>query len=192
MCRLFCDDMPFRRRTVATDLGYNFRMERVRGKEIQAEIIARILDDVIAIPKTPLRFGMDPILGLTPVVGDVLTVVCGSYILLIARQLHVPSQDLVRMMYYQVLNGLIGAIPVFGDLYSFGFKSHAKSAALLVSALKKTKETACPIVVPSPSLLDVGLVSGMTAPVAMLAAFIGWWFWERTNFSVISIFSLFF
>jgi len=92
------------------------------------------------------------------------------------------------MMYYQLLNGLIGAIPVFGDLYSFGFKSHAKSAAVLVSALKQTKEPACPIVVASPTLLDVGLVYGMTAPTAFLAGFVGWWFWERGNFSVISIF----
>lgn len=180
--------MPFRRRTVARDVRYNLRMEAVRGKELQAEILAHILDDVIAIPRTRLRFGMDPILGLIPVVGDVLTVVCGSYILLTARQLRVPSQDLVRMMYYQLLNGVIGAIPVFGDLYSFGFKSHAKSSAVLVSALKRTEGTACPIVVPSPTFLDVGLVCGMTAPIAILAGFVGWWFWERRNFSLISVF----
>jgi hypothetical protein len=163
-------------------------MEPVRRKEIQAEIVAHILDDVIAIPRTRLRFGMDPMLGLIPVVGDVLTVVCGSFILLTARQLGVPRKEFTRMMYYQLLNGLIGAIPVFGDLYSFGFKSHAKSAAVLVSALKQTKEPACPIVVPSPTLLDVGLVYGMTAPVAILAGFVGWWFWERRNFSLISVF----
>src|SRR5919112_6517544 len=112
-------------------------MEPVRGKEIQAETVARLLDDVIAIPGTRLRFGIDPLVGLIPVVGDVLTVVCGAFILLTARQLGVPRKELARMMYYQLLNGVIGAIPVFGDFYSFVFKSHAKNCAVLVRALRK-------------------------------------------------------
>ena len=127
-------------------------------------------------------------LGLIPVVGDVLTVVCGSFILLTARQLGVPRKELTRMMYYQLLNGLIGAIPVFGDFYSFGFKSHAKNCAVLVGVLKRREGTACQIAVPSLTLLDVGVVSAMTAPVAILAGFVGWWFWERRNFSLISVF----
>ena len=91
------------------------------------------------------------------------------------------------MMYYQLLNGVIGAIPIFGDLYSFGFKSHAKSSAVLVSALKKKEGTACEIAAPTLSLADVSLVCGMTAPVAVLAGFMGWWCWER-NFSLLSVF----
>lgn len=162
-------------------------MELVRGREIQAEMFAHMLDDAIHIPGTRLRFGIDPIVGLIPVVGDVLTVVSGSFILLTASQLGIPQQDLIRMMYYQLLNGVIGAIPVFGDLYSFGFKSHAKSSAVLVSALRKKEGTACQITTSSLSLLDVGLVTGMTLPGAILAGFVGWWFWER-NLSLISLF----
>ena len=150
-------------------------------------MFAHMMDDAIHIPGTRVRFGIDPILGLIPVVGDVLTVVSGSFILLTARQLGVPAKELLRMMYYQFLNGVIGAIPVFGDLYSFGFKSHAKSSAVLVSALKKKEGIACPITAPSVSLLDVGVVCGMTAPVAVLAGFVGWWFWQR-NLSLISVF----
>lgn len=173
--------------TATIDVRYNLGMEPVRGKEIQAEILAHILDDVISIPGTQLRFGIDPIVGLIPVVGDVLTVVCGSFILLTARQLGVPRQKLVRMMYYLLLNGVIGAIPFFGDFYSFGFKSHAKNCAVLVKALRKKEGIACQITAPPLNLLDVGLVCGMTAPVAVLAGFVGWWFWKR-NFSLISVF----
>jgi hypothetical protein len=126
-------------------------------------------------------------LGLIPVVGDVLTVVSGSFILFTARQLGVPRQELARMVYYQLLNGVIGAIPVFGDLYSFGFKSHAKSSAVLVGAPKKKEGSACQIKAPSLSFVDIGLVCGMTAPIAVLAGFVGWWFWER-NFSLVSVF----
>ena len=162
-------------------------MELVRRKEIQAEKFAHLLDDAVHIPGTRVRFGIDPMLGLIPVVGDVLTVVSGSFIVLTARQLGVPRWELARMMYYQLLNGVIGAIPILGDLYSFGFKSHAKSSAVLVSALKKKEGTACEIAAPTLSLADVSLVCGMTAPVAVLAGFVGWWFWER-NFSLLSVF----
>jgi hypothetical protein len=91
------------------------------------------------------------------------------------------------MLYYQLLNGLIGAIPVLGDLYSFGWKSHAKNSAVLVRALRKKEGTACQITKPSPSFSDVAVVSGITAPVAVLAGFVGWWFWKR-NISLISVF----
>ncbi|WP_447986740.1 DUF4112 domain-containing protein [Nitrospira sp. Nam74] len=76
-------------------------MEQVRSKEQQAELIAHLLDDAIRLPGTSIRFGADPIVGLMPVVGDVLAVLSGALILLIARQLHVPTNDLIRMAYHQ-------------------------------------------------------------------------------------------
>jgi hypothetical protein len=154
-------------------------MDLVRPKEKQAEMLAHILDDIVRIPGTSLRFGLDPIMGLIPVIGDILTVVCGSFIVLTARRLGVPSKDLTRMMYHQVLNGLVGAIPVFGDIYSFGFKSHARNSAALVRALKQGEGHACQIVAPSLKLGDVVLVGALTAPIALLAGLVGWWFWQR-------------
>ncbi|MBA2251968.1 MAG: DUF4112 domain-containing protein [Nitrospirales bacterium] len=141
-------------------------MALVHPKETQAEMLAHVLDDVVRIPGTSIRFGVDPILGLIPVVGDILTVLCGSFILLTARRLGVPPNDLMRMTYHQLLDGLVGAIPVLGDLYSFGFKSHAKNSALLVRVLKQGEGTTCQIVAPSLSLLDIGLVCVLTAPIA--------------------------
>ena len=173
------------RRQAGHSLGYNAGMELVRPKEQQAETLAHILDDVIRVPGTRLRFGIDPILGLIPVIGDILTVACGSFIVLTARRLGVPSKDLARMMYHQLLNGLVGAIPVLGDIYSFGFKSHAKNSAALVRALKQGEGSACQIVAPPLNLLDVVLVCAWTAPIALLAGLVGWWFWEK-DISLIS------
>jgi hypothetical protein len=173
--------------TWANHLQYNAAMDRVRQKETQAEMLAHLLDDAVHIPGTAIRFGLDPIIGLIPVAGDILTVLCGAFILLTARRLGVPTKDLIRMTYNQLINGLIGAIPVLGDLYSFGFKSHAKNSALLVRALKQGEGTMCQIVAPSLSLLDIGLVCALTTPIALLAGFVGWWLWER-DLSLISFF----
>ena len=98
--------------TWTNNLQYNAAMDLVRQKEKQAEMLAHILDDAIHIPGTAIRFGLDPIIGVIPVAGDILTVLCGSFIILTARQLGVPTKDLTRMTYYQLVNGLIGAIPV--------------------------------------------------------------------------------
>ena len=166
-------------------LQYNAGMELVRPQEKQVEAVAHILDDVVRIPGTSLRFGIDPILGLIPVVGDIVTVICGSFILFTACRLGVSSAELIRMTYNQLLNGVIGAIPVVGDIYSFGFKSHAKNSALLVRTIKQGEGRACPIVAPSLKLADVWLVSALTLPVVLLAGFVGWWLWER-NISLIS------
>lgn len=162
-------------------------MVQVRQKETQAEMLAHLLDNAIHIPGTAIRFGLDPILGLIPVAGDILAVLCGSFIVLTARQLGVPTKDLTRMTYYQLINGLIGAIPVLGDFFSFGFRSHAKNSALLVRALKQGEGPACPTVARSLSLLDIGLVGVLTAPIALLAGFVSWWLWER-DLSLISFF----
>lgn len=66
-----------------------------------------------------------------------------QWLMEIARQLGVSRKELARMMYYLLLNGVIGAIPVFGDCYSFGFKSYTKNCAVLVRALRKEEGTAC-------------------------------------------------
>ena len=154
-------------------------MRSVREKEIQVEILAHMLDDAIRIPGTSFRFGFDPIVGLIPVVGDILTVISGSFIILVARQLRVPSKDLARMMYNQVLNGVVGAIPIVGDFFSFRFKSHAKNSAVLVRALRHVKGTSCALNPLPLNAVDVGFICALTTPVALLAGLIGWWFWSR-------------
>lgn len=160
-------------------MKYNSAMEPVRSKEQQAELIAHVLDDAIRLPGTSVRFGADPIVGLIPVVGDLLAILSGVPILLIAQQLRIPSHDLIRMAYHQLLNGLIGAIPIAGDFYSFGFKSHAKNSALLVRALKHGQGEACRIAAPSIRLVDLGVVFLLTMPSAVLTSLLSWWFWQR-------------
>ena len=93
--------------------------------------LADLLDQRFTIPGTSIRVGLDPILGLVPGIGDALANIAGSAILVIAVQLNVPKIVLVRMGLNLAANALIGAIPVFGDIFSIGFRSNAKNAELL-------------------------------------------------------------
>jgi len=81
-----------------------------------------------------------------------------------------------------------GAIPIVGDFFSFRFKSHAKNSAVLVGALRHAKGTSCRLNVLLLNLVDIGLISVLTAPVAVLAGLIGWWFWTRDYFLVSFLF----
>jgi hypothetical protein len=74
---------------------------------------------------------LDPILGLIPGVGDAIANIAGSAILLIATQLNVPKIVLIRMGLNVAGNALIGAIPIFGDIFSIWFRSNARNADLL-------------------------------------------------------------
>jgi hypothetical protein len=153
--------------------------EPVRLKEREAQLTAHLLDDLFRVPGTSLRIGLDPLFGLVPVIGDVLTTAAGAAILLNARQLQVPKTVLARMAYNVLLNGVIGAVPGFGDVFSFWFKSHSKNAALLMRTVAQGHEGACPMVVPPTTAADLGMVAGIVTPIALLAGWVGYWFWDR-------------
>jgi hypothetical protein len=154
-------------------------METVRSKEQQAERLAHLLDDVIRLPNTTIRFGFDPIVGLVPVVGDVLAVAAGAAILVIARQLRVPFMVLIRMAYNLLLNGIIGAFPFFGDVYSFWFKSHAKNTALLLRTVARGREGARRLNTPTFTFVDLSLVVILMVPIVAMVGFVSLWLWER-------------
>jgi len=94
-------------------------------------LLAFILDDLIPIPGTKHRVGLDPIIGLIPGVGDTATAAFSSLILVRAVRLGVPRIVLARMAANLLLNALVGAIPGVGDLFSAWFKSNQKNYRLL-------------------------------------------------------------
>ena len=96
-----------------------------------AKFLAEWLDQRFTIPGTSIRIGLDPILGLIPGIGDMIANLAGSAIILIAAQYRLPKIVLLRMGLNVALNAIIGAIPVFGDIFSIWFRSNVKNAQLL-------------------------------------------------------------
>jgi hypothetical protein len=102
-----------------------------RKRILYARFLADLLDQRFTIPGTSIRVGLDPILGLIPGIGDAIANIAGSAILLIAAQLNVPKIVLIRMGLNVAGNALIGAIPIFGDIFSIWFRSNARNTDLL-------------------------------------------------------------
>ena len=103
-----------------------------------ARLIAQVLDRSIPLPGTDLRLGLDPLIGLIPGFGDAVASLAGSMILFLAAQLQVPKIVLVRMSVNIALNGVVGSIPLFGDLFSLWFQSNIRNVALLERHLAAT------------------------------------------------------
>lgn len=154
-------------------------MMLVRSKEVQCELIAHLLDDVVRLPGTRIRFGADPLLGLIPVLGDLLAFLCGASILVIARQLQIPRHVFIQMTTNLLLNGVIGAVPFAGDVFSFGFKSNARNAALLLLAIRHRDSDRCPLEAGRLALTDIAWLLAAVIPTLTLIAVIGTWFWRQ-------------
>ena len=92
---------------------------------------AVLLDNAFRVPGTDIRFGLDPILGLIPGIGDLATPVLSVLILVHGARVRVPKIVLARMVINAIVDFTVGAIPVVGDLFDFGWKSNAWNLALL-------------------------------------------------------------
>lgn len=102
----------------------------------EARRIAWLLDEAVRLPGG-LRFGLDGVLGLIPGIGDLLCLLAAGRIVAIARGQGVPPGVLARMVGNIGIDALVGAIPIAGDLFDFGFKANARNVDLLEQALRR-------------------------------------------------------
>jgi hypothetical protein len=100
-----------------------------RARNVRA--LARFLDNSISIPGTEWRFGFDAVVGLIPVVGDLIGGSLSAYILLEAARAEVPILTLARMLANVGIDTLVGSIPALGDVFDAVWKSNMKNVALL-------------------------------------------------------------
>lgn len=93
--------------------------------------IALLMDDLIRLPGTKFRIGIDPLIGLIPGLGDTGSAMISAIALVQAARRGLPKIILARMAVNILLNELIGIIPVIGDAFSFWFKSNARNHRLI-------------------------------------------------------------
>ena len=92
---------------------------------------ARIFDSAFRLPGTNIRFGIDPIIGLVPGIGDLASPVLSVFMIWQGAKMRVPKVVLARMVFNAAIDALSGLIPVAGDLFDFGWKATEWNLALL-------------------------------------------------------------
>jgi hypothetical protein len=94
--------------------------------------IAWLMDRAFTIPGTRISVGLDALLGLLPIGGDVATGLVQVAVVLVAlRHYHVPKTVAARMMANVLLDVAVGSIPLLGDLFDMGFKANTRNVKML-------------------------------------------------------------
>jgi hypothetical protein len=124
--------------------------------------IRRLLDDQFRLPGTSIRFGWDPLIGLVPWVGDLVTAAMACVIIVHAHRRGVPRIVQLRMLLNIAIDLLTGMVPVLGDFADFAWKANARNMALL------ERQARGPL--PATTTGDWAFMTVVLSVVALLAA----------------------
>jgi Domain of unknown function (DUF4112) len=103
----------------------------------RVEAMEKLLERAFVIPGTKIPFGLDSIIGLIPVLGDVVTAAMGAYMVWEARNLGMSKWHLVRMTANVGIDTVLGAIPLVGDAFDLVYRSNSKNLRIIKKHLDK-------------------------------------------------------
>ncbi len=135
--------------------------------------LARLMDSAVAIPGTNIRVGLDSVIGLIPGVGDFAGAAMSGYIVLAAARLGVPTPVLVRMVANVAVDGVVGSIPLLGDLFDVGWRANLRNTDLIERHLENpvaTKRASMGVVALILLALVLLAVGAVTLTIAVLRA----------------------
>lgn len=115
----------------------DFTAQSGQHKRVRARLdkVAYWLDDCITIPGTRWKLGLEPIIGLVPLAGDLIGLLLSGYIILEAVRVGAPLRLTARMAVIALLDLLSGLVPVVGDIVDMAYKSNRRNAGLLIQYL---------------------------------------------------------
>ncbi len=99
--------------------------------------LAWLLDQSIPVPVLGRRIGLDGLIGLVPGIGDLAGGAISAYLIWLAHRLGAPLWLKLRMVGFVAVETVLGAIPLLGDLFDFGFKANTRIARLLDEHLSR-------------------------------------------------------
>ncbi|NVD26408.1 DUF4112 domain-containing protein [Parasphingorhabdus flavimaris] len=103
----------------------------------RVEAMEKVLERAFVIPGINRPIGVDSIVGLVPVVGDIVTALMGAYIVWEARNLGMSKMQLTRMAANVGIDTALGAIPFAGDVFDFFWRSNSKNLKIIRKHLDK-------------------------------------------------------
>jgi Domain of unknown function (DUF4112) len=101
------------------------------------DAMAKLLDVAFILPGTNIRYGIDGIIGLIPVVGDIIATALSLWLVREARALGAPWHVMARMLGNVAIQGVVGTVPVAGDAFDVLFRANMRNARLLRRWLEK-------------------------------------------------------
>lgn len=141
--------------------------EQLAAARARVALLAHWLDAAIRIPGTRFRFGFDAIVGLVPMIGDLVGLLLSAWLIIDAVRLGAPGTLILRMLFNLSLDALVGLVPLLGDLFDATYKANLRNARLLERHLERHGE-------PEPLSraergLGIGLLLLLVAAIAAVA-----------------------
>ncbi|MBK9244374.1 MAG: DUF4112 domain-containing protein [Burkholderiales bacterium] len=122
-----------RKRKSATRRGASAaRRQAARERLI---LLTRLMDGLFEVPFIRRKFGLDAMIGMVPVVGDLVSAGIGLYLVFEARELGASRWLQTRMIGNLALDFLVGVVPVLGDFFDLLFRAHYRNLKLLQKEL---------------------------------------------------------
>ena len=128
MATAYAFDREAARRLIGTDAA---------AVRLRVEMLERVMERAIVIPGINRAVGLDAIIGVLPIAGDVVAGVLGLYLVWEARNLGMPKTTLARMIANVGFDTAVGAVPLVGDVFDFLFRSNSKNLRLIKRHLDK-------------------------------------------------------
>jgi hypothetical protein len=129
----FGKDNPF----AGSPFGNLTREQRIA----RIEEIAKLLDVAFVLPGTNIRYGIDGLIGLIPIVGDIITTAISLWLVREARALGAPWYLTARMLGNVAVDGVVGIVPFAGDAFDVMFRANMRNVRLLRRWLDKQPRT---------------------------------------------------
>jgi hypothetical protein len=95
------------------------------------EALAKLLDIAFILPGTKIRYGVDGIIGLIPVVGGIVATALSLWLVREARALGAPWHVTARMLGNVAIQGVVGTVPVAGDAFDVLFRANMRNVRML-------------------------------------------------------------
>ena len=105
----------------------------------ELDLLAALLDSRWRIPGTSIRFGVDALVGLVPVIGDAATGIVSAYIVMRARNCGAGKTLVARMLGNVLLDTVLGSVPILGSIFDVYFKANNRNIRLLRRHLGKAE-----------------------------------------------------
>jgi hypothetical protein len=147
-----------------------------KDKELDTilDLVTKVMDTIFRMPGTKFRFGVNPLIGFIPIIGDQIDAAISTAVLLRSVRYRLPKIVLARMALNVLLNALFQGIPVIGDLFTFFFKANRQNYELL----RKHAGTGKPVT--RGDWIFVGAIIGVTFLIAIsLSALLIYAIWLR-------------
>jgi hypothetical protein len=95
------------------------------------DALSKLFDTAFILPGTNVRFGIEAVMRLVPGIGDAVASALSCYLLYEAHRLEVPSHVFARLVANVAIEGVVGAIPLVGDLFDVAFRANRRNVAIL-------------------------------------------------------------